>query len=262
MFRLKLILILSMSWILLSGIFAADGPDKTRSYNLALYDHGLLYSAQSDQGIDRDFADELIRRSGCKINVRLLPLSRIWQLIESGALDFSTSGVRIMDRQNFADFAWYFIDKYYLLVRTDAKAQSIADFERNTQLKIGVVRGIRYTNSTNNFIDHLSADSRVSFASILDTLYNVMAINRIQGMIIEPFDLPQVSSGPLRSLCTIIEFEDAAVPHGLVMSKKAIPETERRKWHNLVEEMRNDGTMLKIFSRYLSSDIAQSLVQF
>jgi polar amino acid transport system substrate-binding protein len=36
---------------------------------LALHDHGLLYSSETGEGIDKDIADELIRRSGCKINV-------------------------------------------------------------------------------------------------------------------------------------------------------------------------------------------------
>ncbi|MGC7970051.1 hypothetical protein ACP3WE_24810, partial [Salmonella enterica] len=50
----------------------AAGPDCSRPYTLALHDHGLLYSAATDTGIDKDFADELIRRSGCKVNVSLM----------------------------------------------------------------------------------------------------------------------------------------------------------------------------------------------
>ena len=43
----------------------AGAPDCSRAYSLALHDHGLLYSADTDAGIDKDVADELIRRSGC-----------------------------------------------------------------------------------------------------------------------------------------------------------------------------------------------------
>src|SRR6478609_4978615 len=45
---------------------AADGPDCSRPLSLALHDHGLLYSADTSMGIDKDIADELMRRSGCK----------------------------------------------------------------------------------------------------------------------------------------------------------------------------------------------------
>jgi polar amino acid transport system substrate-binding protein len=106
------------------GRAVAAGPDCSRPFTLALHDHGLLYSADTDTGIDRDFAEELIRRSGCKISVSVMSRARIWQLIESGALDFSLSGIANAERNRFASFAWYFSNKYYLLVRKDAACTS------------------------------------------------------------------------------------------------------------------------------------------
>ena len=55
--------------------------------------------------------------------------ARIWKLIESGGLDFSLSGIANDERNQYADFAWYFSNKYYLLVRKDAGIQRPADFE-------------------------------------------------------------------------------------------------------------------------------------
>ena len=64
------------------GVTHAAGPECSRTYTLALHDHGLLYSAATDSGIDKDVSDELLRRSGCKVTVSLMPRARIWQLIE------------------------------------------------------------------------------------------------------------------------------------------------------------------------------------
>ena len=61
-----------------------------------------------------------MRRSGCIITTSVMPRARIWQLIESGALDFSLSGITTPDRERFAAFAWYFSNPYYLLVRQDS----------------------------------------------------------------------------------------------------------------------------------------------
>ena len=113
------------------GSAIAAGPDCSRTFTLALHDHGLLYSADTDTGIDKDFADELMRRSGCKISVSLMSRDRIWQLIESGALDFSLSGIANEERKRFASFAWYFSNKYYLLVRKDAGMNQLTDVERS-----------------------------------------------------------------------------------------------------------------------------------
>ena len=115
---------------------AADGPRCERTFTLALHDHGLLYDSQTGEGIDRDMADALQQRSGCSISVSMLPRARIWQLIESGLLDFSLSGISNPAREQFASFGWYFSNKYHLLVRRDAGVQSLADFERQATLKL------------------------------------------------------------------------------------------------------------------------------
>jgi polar amino acid transport system substrate-binding protein len=59
-----------------------------------------------------------------------------------------------------------------------------------------------------------------------------------------------------------VEFDDPAIPHGLIMSKKALPPAEREKWRALVNEMRADGTVLRIFEKYFKPDLAQSMVNF
>jgi polar amino acid transport system substrate-binding protein len=221
----------------------AAGPTCSRSFTLALHDHGLLYSVDTDTGIDKDFADELIRRSGCQIRVSLMSRARIWKLIESGALDFSLSGIANDERDQYADFAWYFSNKYYLLVRKDADIRQLADFEHNDQFQLGVIRSFRYSESANRLVDSLTAENRVTQAGGLDPLYQALILRRIQGMIIEPFDYP-------------------AVPHGLIMSKKALSPEEREKWRALVNEMRADGTIRRIFEKYFKPDLADSMVNF
>ena len=204
----------------------------------------------------------MIRRSGCKMSVSVMPLARIWQLIESGALDFSLSGISNEEREKFAGFAWYFSNKYYLLVRQDANVHRLSDFERNQKLMLGVIRSFRYSKNANRLVDKLSAEQRVSHASQLDPLYEILAMNRIQGMIIEPFDYSQVQQRSVRELTAIIDTNDDATPHGLIMSKKSISLREQEKWRTLVQEMRADGTVLRIFEKYFNPDLAKSMVNF
>lgn len=229
---------------------------------LALHQHGLLYSANTDTGIDKDFAEELIRRSGCRVSVTVLPRARIWQLIESGALDFSLSGITNPERDRFAAFAWYFSNKYYLLVRKDANVQRLEEFERNAKLQLGVIRGFRYSRNANRMVDRLHEVQRVSYAAGLDPLYEVLMTNRVQAMIIEPFDYPEIESARIKEATRIIEFNDEAVPHGLIMSRNSISAEEQEKWRALVTAMRADGTVLRIFQKYFPRDLAQTMVNF
>ncbi|WDZ98435.1 transporter substrate-binding domain-containing protein [Herbaspirillum sp. WKF16] len=240
----------------------AAGPDCSRPYTLALHDHGLLYSAPTDTGIDKDFADELIRRSGCKVNVSLMSRARIWQLIESGALDFSLSGISNREREQFASFAWYFSNKYYLLVRKDSGITRLEDFARNERFQLGVIRSFRYSDNANRLVDRLASSNRVSLAGGLEPLYEALLLNRIQGMIMEPFDYPAVQEKRIRDVTSIISFNDPSVPHGLIMSKKALPPAEQEKWRALVDGMLADGTVRKIFEKYFNPELAASMVEF
>lgn len=244
----------------LSG--AATLPDCKRALTLALHDHGLLYSSDSGTGIDKDIADELARRSGCKIAVSVMPRARIWQLIESGALDFSLSGIANADRDRFAAFAWYVSNPYYLLVRKDADVTKLADFERAKKLQLGVIRSFRYSASANAFVDRLNAQDRVVNATGLAPLYQLLLSNRIQAMVIEPFDYPAIENASIRDVTEILEFGDPPVPHGLIMSKTALPAAEIAKWSALVEAMRADGTILRIFGKYFKPELAKTMVNF
>ena len=244
------------------GSAAASGPDCSRPFTLALHEHGLLYSADTNTGIDKDFSDELIRRSGCKVTVNVMPRARIWQLIESGALDFSLSGITNANRNRFAAFAWYFSNKYYLLVRKDSNVKQLADIERNDRFQLGVIRSFRYSESANRLVDRLQAANRVSQANGLSPLYKTLFLNSIQGMIIEPFDISALEEKKLRAITNLIELNDPSVPHGLIMSKKSLTAGEQKKWRDVVNAMRSDGTVRRIFEKYFTSDIAAAMTDF
>ncbi|MBC7503189.1 MAG: transporter substrate-binding domain-containing protein [Herminiimonas sp.] len=244
------------------GSAMAAGPDCGRIFTMALHEHGLLYSENSDIGIDKDFAEELIRRSGCKVNVNVMTRSRIWQLIESGSLDFSLSGITNPQREHYAAFAWYFSNKYALLVRKDAGVRDLPGFLQNERLQLGLIRSFRYSPSANTFVATLTAANRTSMASGPAPLYEALIRNHIQAIITEPFDYPTLQQKEIRDLTTIIEFNDTAVPHGLIMSKKALPPAEQEKWRALVKEMRADGTVRRIFEKYFSAADATAMVDF
>ena len=236
--------------------------DCSRPLTLGLHEHGLLYSSQTGEGIDKDIAEEMSRRSGCRLTLTVLPRARIWQLIESGALDFTLSGIADAQREKFASFAWYVSNKYYLLVRKDADVRSVAGFRRRHGLKLGVIRGFRYGASANALVDALDDDQRVSYATSLDPLYAILEENHIQAMIVEPFDYPAIDSAQWHGQTAILEFDDPAVPHGLVMSRRSLGAAQREAWQEVIKSMRADGTMTRIFEKYFPAELARSMTSF
>ena len=240
----------------------APRPDCSRPLTLGLHEHGLLYTAQTGEGIDKDIADEMARRSGCHITLTVLPRSRIWQLIESGALDLTLSGIRTAERDRFAAFAWYVSNKYYLLVRRDAEVRSVGDFRRKGALHVGLIRSFRYGDQANQFVDALEAEQRITYAGSLEPLYTILLDGGIQAMVIEPFDFPVIAGAQLKAQTTILEFGDPSVPHGLVMSKKSLSPAQQDAWREVVNAMRADGTILRIFDKYFPADLARQMIQF
>jgi polar amino acid transport system substrate-binding protein len=241
---------------------AAVKPACVRPFSLGLHEHGLLYEAQTGEGIDKDIADELARRSGCRIVQTVLPRARIWQLIETGALDFSLSAITNPERDRFAAFAWYDSNRYYLLVRKDADVRSPDDLARRDGVRLGAIRAFRYGTRANALVDRLDADGRVDWSTSLDPLFATLLANHIQAMVIEPFDYPVVADTRLQAQTAILAFDDPPIPHGLVMSRHSIPPEQQAAWRALVDEMRADGTIRRIFEKYFPPDLARTMTTF
>ena len=237
-------------------------PDCTRPFTLGMHEHGLLYKSQTGEGIDKDIANEIALRSGCHLVLTVLPRARIWQLIETGALDFTLSGIGNPQRAQFAAFAWYMSNKYYLFVRRDAEVRSVAEFRRNPELRLGLIRSFRYGDHANDFVDALEGQQRVTYAGSLDPLYAILLGGEIQAMIIEPFDFPEIASAQLKAQTAILEFGDAAVLHGLVMSKRSLSTAQQSAWRDVIRGMCADGTMRRIFEKYFPADLARQMTQF
>jgi len=241
---------------------AAVRPDCSRPLTLGLHEHGLLYTGQTGEGIDKDIADEMSRRSGCRITLTVLPRARIWQLIESGALDFTLSGISNPQREKFAAFAWYVSNKYYLLVRRDAGVRSVGEFRRKHALRVGLIRSFRYGDLANAFVDALESEERTTYAGSLDPLYTILLDDGIQAMIIEPFDFPVIAGAQLKAQTVILDFGDPAVLHGLVMSRRSLSPAQQGAWREVVNAMRADGTVRRIFEKYFPADLARQMTQF
>ncbi|WP_051710977.1 substrate-binding periplasmic protein [Andreprevotia chitinilytica] len=264
--RAGLIGLLAVAALSASGVAAQDKPqdkpDCSHPFTLALHDHGLLYSQQTDTGIDKDIAFEMARRSGCKFDISVMPRVRIWKMIESGELDFSLSGITNPERDQFAGFAWYFADKYALLVRRDANVTRIEDFAAQSRLRLGAIPSFRYSERGNQLFDNLNEQNRITLTGSFDALFKNLALNRIQGMIIEPFDYPSFDEYKVRDQTLLIDIDAVSVPHGVIMSKRAIAPAEQEKWRALINAMRADGTVLHIFEKYFPPKLAAAMVNY
>lgn len=236
---------------------------------LAFYEFGSFYylDKQQARGIDKDVADELMKRSGCRFDVQVLVRARIWADLASGDLDMSVSGIQTPERDKFAWFAHYLSMKNYAVVRTEvaSQAQTAASFMQQPRWQFGVVRAFKHGVEQDNWLDTLRAGQRVQDSANAETLFKKLKEGRIDAL----FSQPPVYRKHLHDLglqgqVVVQDWtpSEKGVAHGLILAKARFSEADARQWQALVAGLRGDGTLKRIYNRYLSPNEAAALLDF
>ncbi|MDC8786083.1 substrate-binding periplasmic protein [Roseateles koreensis] len=259
--------LLLASFALVTGAKAFPCPNKP--VRLAFYQYGLLYfenASHAGQGIDKDVADELARRSGCKFQFSVQARARIWKDLESGWLDMTVSGIETPDRTQFAWFTPYLAMKNYLVLRAD-QAEKIhsANELLNSNLRFGVVRSFHHGSAQDAWVEKLRQENRVSESVDAKTTFLKLKTGLIDAMFSQPLvyrkyldDLDMTGMAVALDLTP----DEPELPHNLVLAKKSFSEAEASQWRGLVLEMRYDGTLRQIFRRYVSERETERLLSF
>jgi polar amino acid transport system substrate-binding protein len=249
---------------------AAEFPCGERPIRLAFYDYGFFYFQQDgiSQGIDKDIVNELQKRSGCRFNMQVMARARIWADLASGALDASVSGIQTPERDQFAWFIPYLSMKNYAIVSADQEGRRLThgqDFIANPRLKFGVVRAFKHGSEQDHWLDQLRAQQRVEESTDVDTLFRKLKNRRIHGL----FSQPPVFRKKIRELGlqqNLIVHDwtphEKGVPHGLILAKSHFSARDAEQWRTLINNMHTDGTLQRIYQRYLPDDEAARLLDY
>ncbi len=94
----------------------------------ALYENGYFYETASNSGIDKEVAEELSKRSGCRFEFSVKPRARIWAELEKSELMMTGSAIQTEKRDLFAWFVHYMALKNYAVVDKSLDAKTAAEF--------------------------------------------------------------------------------------------------------------------------------------
>jgi len=236
---------------------------------LAFYSYGYLYFNENmgGQGIDKDIVDELAKRTACKFDMRVMPRARIWFDLENGGLDMSVSGIQNPVRDLFAWFAPYLSMKNYVVVRASlaASVPSAERFINQPTLRFGVVRSFKHGVQQDQWLEQLRASQRVEDSNSIETLFKKLQGKHIDAL----FSPPLVYAKSLEDLgfkkeAAILDWtpQEKGVHLGLILAKSRFNEVEAKKWQALVNGMRADGSLQRIYSRYLSAAEVTNMLDF
>lgn len=224
------------------------------------YEMGALYMSGIG-GIDEDLLQALIKHSGCDFTISVRPRVRSWVELEAGSLDMVASGIQTIERDQFAWFAPYLLDKKFVLLgpKIPESIKTIKQFLAEPKLSLGGVRSFKYGPFYDNFIDTLDQMHRMQKLNDTDTVYRMFARGRFDATIASPLAYRYyLKAYPPNGKVRFMNWDlgEKSVS-SLVLSKKSFTEEQARQWQALISTLIANGTILNILSKHLGAEEAR-----
>lgn len=260
--RVLLVLLLA----LLVPPLAHPAPPACGPYTLAFYELGALYHRDADgsaQGIDKDFVEELARRSGCQFKTAFESRVRIWTQLAQNSLDLSVSGISTPEREQFAEFIPYFVTRNYAVVRVD-QVEAIGtpeSFLADVRRLVAVVRSFRHGPFYDQWVTQLRAQNRIVEVADFDAALRLLQLGRVDAVLALPIIWPRMLQQPglLEQLRLLDWAPQERVVHGLIVSRQRVPPADRERLREAIAEMRRDGSLDIIFKRHLGDALGRAI---
>ncbi|MFA9217932.1 MAG: substrate-binding periplasmic protein [Sphingomonadaceae bacterium] len=221
--------------------------------SVGLYESGYLYSVSSGVGIDKDVMDEVAKRAGFRVEYLIMPRARIWVRLREGSLMVAGSGIATPEREKFAYFLPYMGLKNYVLHLKTQPVRSAAEFLAQPQLAWGKIRSYTHGPDGNAFLGQLGP-ARWQETASQDNLYRMLKNGRFTAMFaLLPFYAKYLKDNQMEDQVLVDDWfpREAPIPHSLVLSRQSFGENEIAALRKVLEDMHRDGTLLRIFSKYV-----------
>lgn len=237
------------------------------SFGFFPFGYGYYEVNGEGKGTFKDLADELGKRTGCSFIAQVMPLARIWEDLANGRLDINVGGIQTVERERVAWFFPYLTAKYSTFLRTSIapSVKNADDFMRQTTLRFGFVRNGAAGKKNGLWLDRMREAGRLEESANYETLFEKLEKGRIDGL----FASPSVSRKYIKDLhlegqVVVQEWfaDDPGVLAGLMLSRKRFSEAEAARWGALIQEMRRDGTLQRIFERHMPVAEARKQLDF
>lgn len=230
---------------------------------------GVFYrsipGANTGTGIDRDLIDELSKRSGCRFESQAMPRARLWIELQAGRTHMAPSGIRTPIRDAYYWFLPYQRTHQVVLLGPGAPSTvtTPAEFQSVAHLKFGVVRGYVHSSFYEPLIAEWKQAGRVveyvDQSQLIDALRHgeIAAVVSSSGA----YRLDLAVDADMKDI-RILDWDpdNIKVVGNLMLSKARFDKAEAEKWAQLVADMRRDGTLLRIFRKYVLPDEAANML--
>jgi len=215
-------------------------------------------------GAANDVLRELARRAGCPLELAWYPRARLWAEFGSGRINLTGSSGRTAERDRIAHFVPYVTTRFDLVLsrRVPERYRSLADFAEHGTARLNLVRGINYTPEVDAQVERLRAQGRLETVSDFDVAFRKIASGRAEATL-APMMIYTVhlrSAGLLHDASIMPVAESAPRLAGAYFSRSGMPPAAQKAFARILLGMVADGTVTRIYARYVGEAEAQALV--
>ena len=254
-----------LAMMLMPASYAASSEAYcAKPVRIAMFEFGILYRAETSDGIDARILAEMARRSGCTFERVLLPRSRIWKELQMGRLDMATSAIPTAERKAYGYMLPYFKTRNVVLMRRQsapAKVDQIS-FE-SSKLRLGVVRGFRHEAAYDAMVAKLAAQDRVVEAVDVVDLFRLLDRKVVDAILSQPIVYSQyLTASQLDEDLALHDWApaDQFSIGALILARTSFTAEQAKHWDQVLVNMQNDGTLYKIAREFLPANRARELL--
>ena len=197
-----------------------------------------------------------------------MTFARIWADLASGQLDMSLSGIRSPERDKTLWCAESITSKNFVVIGTAANKAGVRNpdqFLSNGKLVFGVVRGYTHGKMQDAWLQKMRQAGRVEESANTDILFEKLKQGRIDGIFAFPFVYRKlIGELGLKDAVTVQDWfpSDKGIIGCTMMPKSRFSQAEADRWQLLIRQMQKDGTLKRIFTRYVSTSEADQMLDF
>ena len=235
----------------------------TKPIRVALFEFGVLYRSDTNDGIDVRLLKEMERRSGCTFERVVMPRARIWNELQAGNLDMATAAIPTPERKAYAFTLPYMQSRNVLLVRKQSAKDVLTQeaFEKSN-LRMAVVRSFRHEAAYDAMIAKLSEQGRVVEAANVSDLLRMLDKGIVDAVLSQPIVYRQYLDEE-KIAATLVQRDwapqDQFSVGTIMLSRKTFTDIQARQWDQTLVDMQRDGSFQKIARSFLSPEAAKAL---
>jgi len=227
----------------------------------------LGYSAYQDDGgyhgTAVDLVAELGRRTGCRFRIEWFPRGRLFAEFYKGKVDIAMASLRNAERDHYASWIPYTYTQFdLLLTRQNAGSYaSLADFVDRGTGRLNVIRGVASTPAAAAQLERLEKLGRVEYVSDYGVVFKKILAGRAEGTLAPPvihlMYLHRLGIEDRIKTMPIAEWPRIVI--GAYASNASLSGEVRKAYAGAFYAMVSDGTVLKIYERYLGPEMARAV---